>query len=106
MAEVQDPQRLEQTDRNLLLQHLQPGRHGEIQNFLGAAPSFNVVFFSKVYDCRKFEYHLAFTCSGNTMFTGAWSTRWLSSFKTPRYVDTKIRQRKDTRCIGALPGKI
>ena len=53
VAEVQGPQRLEQTDCSLLLQHLQPGRHGELQNFLGDAPSFNVVFFNKVYDCTK-----------------------------------------------------
>ena len=58
VAEVQGPQRLEQTDRNLLLQHLQPGRHDEIQNFLGDAPSFNVVFFSKVYDCSHLNLTL------------------------------------------------
>jgi len=58
VAEVQGPQRLEQTDRSLLLQHLQPGRHDEIQNFLGDAPSFNVVFFSKVYDCSHLNLTL------------------------------------------------
>ena len=58
VAEVQGPQRLEQTDRSLLLQHLQAVRHDEIQNFLGDAPSFNVVFFSKVYDCRHLNLTL------------------------------------------------
>jgi len=58
VAEVQGPQRLEQTDRSLLLQHLQPGRHDEIQNFLGDAPSFNVVSFSKVYDCSHLNLTL------------------------------------------------
>ena len=58
VAEVQGPQRLEQTDCSLLLQHLQPGRHDELQNFLGDAPSFNVVFFSKVYDCSHLNLTL------------------------------------------------
>ena len=58
VAEVQGPQRLEQTDRSLLLQNLQAVRHNEIQNFLGDAPSFNVVFFSKVYDCSHLNLTL------------------------------------------------
>ena len=55
VAEVQSKQLLEQTDSSLLLQHLQPERHDAIKDFLADAPSFNVVFFSKVYDCRRLE---------------------------------------------------
>ena len=58
VAEVQGPQHFEQTDRSLLLKHLQPGRHDEIQTFLGEAPSFNVVFFSQVYDCSRLDLTL------------------------------------------------
>ena len=55
VAEVQSKQSLEQTDINVLLQRLQPERHDAIKDFLADAPSFNVVFFSKVYDCRHLE---------------------------------------------------
>ena len=55
VAEVHSKQSLEQTDINVLLQRLQPERHDAIKDFLADAPSFNVVFFSKVYDCRHLE---------------------------------------------------
>ena len=94
---MQGPQRLKQTDRNLLLHHFQPGRHDEIQNFLGAAPFFNIVFVSKQQNLRlqTFDSHFAFTCSGNTKFFKAWSVRWLSSFK-------QIRRHTDTRSVGTF----
>ena len=41
-----------QRDRSMLLQHILPERHDALRNFLGDAPTFNVVFFKKVYDCR------------------------------------------------------
>ena len=50
MAELKEPTLLEQTDRNLLLQHVQIGRHEEVLNFLGDASSLSIIFFSKVYD--------------------------------------------------------
>ena len=55
VAEVQSKQSLEQTDINVLLQHLQPERHDAIKNFLVDAPSFDVVFLRKVYNCMHLE---------------------------------------------------
>ena len=100
VAEVQGPQRLEQTDRSLLVQHLQPGRHDEIQNFLGDAPSFNVVFFQQSLRLQSFGSHLAFTCSENTRLTGALSTRWRSSLKHIRRFTAA--KKRITRCRGTL----
>ena len=53
MAKVQSRQLQHQSDLSLLLQHLKPERHDAIRIFLGDAPTFNVVFFDKVYDCRE-----------------------------------------------------
>lgn len=53
VAQVKGPQLERQTDREALLQHLLPERRGAILDFLGDAPSHNVVFFDAVYDCTR-----------------------------------------------------
>ena len=40
VTELQGPLHLGQTDRSLLLLHLPPGRHEEIQNFFGLGVEF------------------------------------------------------------------
>ena len=59
VAQVQSRQLERQTDRTLLTQHLQDGRHKALMDFLGDAPTFNVVFFDKVYDCKTLSLNLS-----------------------------------------------
>jgi len=55
VARVQSEQLQRQSDESLLLQRLEPERHEAIRDFLGDAPSFNIVFFDQVYDCRDMQ---------------------------------------------------
>jgi len=55
VARVQSEQLQCQTDQSLLMQHLEPERHDAIRDFIGDAPSFNIVFFDQVYDCRNIQ---------------------------------------------------
>ena len=48
VAQVTGEQLDRQSDKSLLLPHVQAERHDALRSFLGDAPSFNVVFFSKV----------------------------------------------------------
>ena len=59
VAQVQGRQLERQSDRSLLTQHLQDGRHEALRNFLGDAKTFNAVFFDKVYDCRTLNMNLS-----------------------------------------------
>ena len=41
-----------------MLQNLDPDRHSAIKQYLGDAPTFNLVFFNKVFDCRSLNINL------------------------------------------------
>ena len=58
VAVLQGEQLAKQSNQNLLLQNLEPERHTAIRHYLGDAPTFNVVFFDKVFDCRGLEIDL------------------------------------------------
>ena len=59
VAQVRGRQLERQSDRSLLTQHLQDGRHEALMNYLGDAKTFNAVFFDKVYDCRTLNMNLS-----------------------------------------------
>ena len=52
VAQVHGERLQYQSDHNILLKNLQPERHTAIRHLLAHAPTFNIVFFDKVYDCR------------------------------------------------------
>ena len=58
VAVVQGEQLAKQSNQNLLLRNLAPKRRTAIKRYLGNAPTFNLVFFNKVFDCRSLDIDL------------------------------------------------
>ena len=58
VAVVQGEQLAKQSNQNLLLQNLKAERHTLIKQYLGNAPTFNVVFFNKIFDWSHFSTHV------------------------------------------------
>ena len=58
VAVLQGEQLAKQSNQNLWLRNLALKRRTAIKQYLGDAPTFNLVFFNKVFDCRSLNINL------------------------------------------------
>ena len=92
VAVVQGEQLAKQSNQNLLLQNLEPERHTAIKQYLGDAPTFNLVFFKKVFDCRSLEIDLRRLVASVDGLTEP------ANLQGPRYMNMDVRCQCNEAC--------